>query len=259
MAIRNYLLNDSKIKSLKPTDKLYQVSDGSAGLLLLISPSGSKRWVYSYTHPTTKKRITKKSFGKYPDISLAEARKIRDEFKSLLAKGKCPFEEKKRLEEERKAKEITVEQLSNNWLEWYANKKHLKPETKHKIRRQFERHLFPIFGDWHPSEVKASDCIEKFSKMEDDGLIETLHRVLKNFEKVMRFANKSNIIEHNPIVEMTEDFEIEPHNNHPTIPPEELPEFLKDLQNSAHKYQTKLLLKFQLLTILRCKEVCSLE
>lgn len=95
--------------------------------------------------------------------------------------------------------------------------------------------------------------------MEDDGLTETLHRVLKNFEKVMSFANMRNIIEHNPIVEMAEDFGVEPRNHHPTIPPEKLPEFLKDLQKADQKYQTKLLLKFQLLTILRCKEVCSLE
>lgn len=259
MATKNYSLNETQIKNLKPAEKIYQVSDGSTGLLLFISPSGLKRWIFSYTHPITKKRITKKSFGQYPAISLAEARKIRDEFKALVSKGLCPFEEKERLEEERRNKLITVEKLAREWIEWHANKKKLKAETKNKIIRQFELYLFPAFGKYEPSKVTARECIEKFAKLEKDGIIETLHRVLGNFERVMKYARNRDYITQNPIEDIREEFATKEREHQPTIKPEELPEFLEDLQKSDHKYQTKLLVKWQLLTILRSKEACSVE
>lgn len=42
MAIKNFTLNDTQIKNLKPAEKIYQVSDGSTGLQLQIYPSGAK-------------------------------------------------------------------------------------------------------------------------------------------------------------------------------------------------------------------------
>lgn len=40
-------LNDAKIRSLKPTDKPFKVSD-SHGLYLLVKPGGSRLWYLKY-------------------------------------------------------------------------------------------------------------------------------------------------------------------------------------------------------------------
>ena len=51
----------------------------------------SKLWIFNYYHPFTKKRKNI-SLGIYPELSLAQARKIRDEFRSLLAQDIDPAE-----------------------------------------------------------------------------------------------------------------------------------------------------------------------
>lgn len=259
MAIRFTGLTKTKIDSLKPDFKPYQISDSNTGLLLKIYPSGVKSWLFSYTHPITGKRIPKKTIGKYPFISLAEAREIRDRFKTLLAKGLDPFEEQERAKAEEYAKSVTVREMGYKWLDAYSVIREHKPETRQKILRRLENHLFPIFGDCEISKIKASDVIEKFKPLQDDGLIETLRRTLKHFIQIMAFASNRDLINHNPIADVLDEFKKNSKVHHPTITPVELPEFLRDLEKSNTKYQTKLLVKFQLYSALRCKEACRLE
>lgn len=259
MAIRFNGLTKTKIDALKPTDKPYQVSDSNTGLLLKIYPTGAKNWIFSYTHPITGKRIPKKTIGKYPFISLSEAREIRDGYKALLAKGIDPFEEQERAKVEEYARSVTVREIGYKWIDAYSVIREHKPETRQKILRRLENHLFPLFGDCEISKIKASDVIEKFQPMQDDGLIETLRRTLKHFIQIMAFALNRDLISHNPIAHVLEEFKKKSKMHQPTITPEELPEFLRDLEKSNTKRQTKLLIKFQLLSALRCNEACRVE
>ena len=259
MAIRFNGLTKTKIDALKPTDKPYQVSDSNTGLLLKIYPTGAKSWIFSYTHPITGKRIPKKTIGKYPFISLSEAREIRDGYKALLAKGIDPFEEQERAKVEEYARSVTVREIGYKWIDAYSVIREHKPETRQKILRRLENHLFPLFGDCEISKIKASDVIEKFQPMQDDGLIETLRRTLKHFIQIMAFALNRDLISHNPIAHVLEEFKKKSKMHQPTITPEELPEFLRDLEKSNTKRQTKLLIKFQLLSALRCNEACRVE
>lgn len=70
-------LNDTQIKSAKPKEKDFTLSDGN-GLYLLIKSNGSKIWRFNYISPDSKKR-TLVSFGSYPEITLFNARQKRDE------------------------------------------------------------------------------------------------------------------------------------------------------------------------------------
>ncbi len=72
-------LSDVQIRSLKPADKLYKVTD-EKGLYLEVSPNGSKLWRYKYLYMGKNKRI---ALGRYPEVGLAEARRRR-----LEARGK---------------------------------------------------------------------------------------------------------------------------------------------------------------------------
>ena len=81
-------LTNTEVKQAKPKEKVYTLSDGG-GLQLRIKPNGSKLWLLDYRRPYTKKR-TSLSFGSYPDVSLAEARKKRAEAKELLAQDVDP-------------------------------------------------------------------------------------------------------------------------------------------------------------------------
>jgi hypothetical protein len=75
------MLSDSKLRSLKPAEKMYRITD-SDGLCLEIKPTGKKFWRYRYRYLGVPKML---KLGQYPLVGLAEARKKRDEAKVLLA------------------------------------------------------------------------------------------------------------------------------------------------------------------------------
>lgn len=63
-------LNDSKIRSLKPSDQPFKVSD-SHGLYLLVNPGGSRLWYIKYRINRKESRL---GLGAYPEVPLADAR-----------------------------------------------------------------------------------------------------------------------------------------------------------------------------------------
>jgi hypothetical protein len=60
-------------------------------MVLLVHPSGSKYWRLRYRFGKEKML----ALGKYPEVSLADARARRDEARKLLANGVDPSENKK--------------------------------------------------------------------------------------------------------------------------------------------------------------------
>lgn len=79
-------LNDTKIRSLKPSAKLFKVSD-SHGLYLLINPGDSRLWYLKYRINGKESRL---GLGAYPDVSLAYARQQHDGIRKLLAQNINP-------------------------------------------------------------------------------------------------------------------------------------------------------------------------
>ncbi|MGB3710082.1 MAG: Arm DNA-binding domain-containing protein [Erythrobacter sp.] len=87
-------LSDIQIRSAKPSEKPKKLGD-SAGLFLLVQPSGGKLWRFKHRIDGKEKKL---SLGRYPYVTLQEARKRRDEARSNLARGTDPAEEKKQAE-----------------------------------------------------------------------------------------------------------------------------------------------------------------
>ncbi len=84
-------LSDVKVRSAKPEAKAYKLTDGE-GMVLLVHPNGSKYWRLRYRFGGKEKML---AWGKYPEVSLADARARRDEARKLLANGVDPSENKK--------------------------------------------------------------------------------------------------------------------------------------------------------------------
>jgi len=86
-------LSFPKVDAAKPKPKEYKLSDGF-GLHLLVTPSGGKLWRFQYRFAGKQKTL---AFGSFPEISIAEARKRREDARQLVAKGIDPGEAKKDL------------------------------------------------------------------------------------------------------------------------------------------------------------------
>lgn len=84
-------LTDVKVRSAKPTDKPYKLTDGE-GMHLMVHPNGSKYWRLQYRFDGKQKTL---ALGVYPEITLSDARQRRDEAKRQVATGVDPGEQKK--------------------------------------------------------------------------------------------------------------------------------------------------------------------
>ena len=73
-------LTELAIKHLKPKPKVYRVGDAE-GLCLEVAPSGGKLWRWRYYYQGKEQML---ALGKYPALTLAEARKKRDAARELL-------------------------------------------------------------------------------------------------------------------------------------------------------------------------------
>jgi hypothetical protein len=79
----NMALTDTAIKQAKHGPKPTKLYD-DRGLFLLLQPSGGKLWRLKYRVAGKEKKL---SLGQYPDVSLKEARRKRDEARAELASG----------------------------------------------------------------------------------------------------------------------------------------------------------------------------
>ena len=79
-------LSDTACRAARGADREYKLSDGG-GLYLLVKPNGTRLWNQAYRFAGKQKKL---SHGSYPTISLADARRMRDEAKRLLASGVDP-------------------------------------------------------------------------------------------------------------------------------------------------------------------------
>ena len=84
------MLTDTKLKALKPRDRVYIVTD-SRGLYVEVFPTGGVIWRCRYRLNGKQEKVT---IGKYPSLTLKDARTKRDELIQLAARGKSPAKEK---------------------------------------------------------------------------------------------------------------------------------------------------------------------
>ena len=76
-------LTDTTLRSVKPSDKPQKLFDGH-GLFLLVSPNGSKAWRLKYYINGKEKLL---SLGKYPLVSLKEARERANSHRKSIENG----------------------------------------------------------------------------------------------------------------------------------------------------------------------------
>lgn len=237
-------LTDTKIKTAKPKEKDYKLTDGG-GLYLLITKAGGKHWKLKYRFSNKEKKL---SLGSYPNISLSKARELREVFKTDISNGIDPSAEKieekriKRLEDNKHL--TTFKSVAMQRLEQIQND---ISETHYKgTLRGFVNDTFPYIGDKDINDITAKDIISILRRMMERNVRNSTQKVYQQIGKTFKWAVANGIAERNPAadIEISELIGSNNEQHYPTITDDN---GIKNLLQSINEYGGEPSTKYALL------------
>lgn len=165
-------LTIKSIESAKPTDKPYKLSDAS-GLYLYITPSGTKTWRSNFMSGGKQQTVT---YGRYPLIGLAEARKLNILRKSENIKPSIP------------TFGVMAEQWLNLKIPTLSNSKH-----QIQVENTVREHVLPFIGHMPIDTIPRSKLVEVIQKL--SHIPETASRVAGRIDMIFNYALDAGVIE----------------------------------------------------------------
>lgn len=247
-------LTDTTIKTAKPTDKEYKLSDGG-GLYLLIKPNGGKYWRLKYRYLAKEKLL---ALGVYPEVSLKDARLKRDEAKKLLQDGIDPSEDKK--EQKRLSLLLAANSFESIAREWIEHKS-LEWSQSHAIKtlKLLEREAFPIIGRHAITDIKAPLILQMVRNIEAKGIYVTTSKVFQWCGSVFRYAIATGRAETDPTLSCRGALKTKPVKHMVRISAKELPDLLTGINHYEGDILTRYALQLMVLTFVRTQELIGAE
>jgi integrase len=171
------------VKRAKPKDKPYKLSDRD-GLYLYVKPNGSRLWRMNYRFHGAQKTI---SFGRWPEVTLADAREKTLQARRRLADGIDPSEQKKLDKIAASiARANTFKAISDEWLE----KVRLEERAPMTIRK-YEWQLglvMPSLGRRPLNQISAHEVLLALKRIERTKKYYTACSVRATCSQVFRYA-----------------------------------------------------------------------
>jgi integrase len=244
-------LSDVRIRKAEIRDKPYKLSDGG-GLFVLVKPNGSKLWQQKYRH-FGKERLL--SHGLYPDVTLAQARKKRDEARAQVANGDDPAVRKRldQIEAETQSR-TTFSLVAEEYLQM-AHDRELADATLRKKNWHVETlsaslHNRPI------KEITSAEILHLLKKVEASGRRETAKKLRGTLSGIFRLAVVTLRADNDPTYAIKGALLPVKVTNRAAITDEKaFGQFLRDLDAYTGAGVIKDALLFQILTMTRPGEV----
>lgn len=241
-------LTDLAVRKAKPERRDYRMADG-AGLTLLVKPNGSRLWRYRYRFAGKEKQL---ALGAYPDVSLSDARDLRDDARRALRAGLDPSLEKRRQERERRtAGRVTFEAAARDWHELNAPRWTVIHAAD--VLTSFERDVFPRMGHMPVTDIDTPTVLDVLRPIERRGAIETAHRLRQRIGAVFALAKSQGIVRDNPAADVGAALKKKPRaKKQPAVTElEQLREILRVTEQSGAYPVTLLASRFLALTAVR--------
>lgn len=191
-------LTATAVVKAKPKAKQYKLAD-SGGMYLLIYPSGSKYWRYDYSYAAKRKTL---ALGVFPDISLADARKLHQQARGAIASGQDPGEVKK---SNKLGRDLDHENsFETIGREWFENKMADKSDS-YRVRslRILEKDLYPSLGARPIKSISVPELLSVLRKIEARGAVDIAHRAKQTVGLIYKYAIASGRAENDPSRDLT--------------------------------------------------------
>ncbi|MDG9950405.1 integrase arm-type DNA-binding domain-containing protein [Acinetobacter ursingii] len=246
------MLTDAQVRKIKPLDKKKRYSD-EKGLYLEVTPAGGRFWRIKYRFNNRESTLT---IGSYPEISLAQARRARDEARIQLYNNIDPNAVKnERLQQLDESTLFKV--LAMEWME--DRKAVIKEATYLRDLSVFEKDLFPDLGDMPIDQIKGKDVLACAKKIEARGAQEMAKRSIPLTGRIFRFAIRKGMIENDPTPHLGEALKPRKVKNMARIDISEFPAFLERMDRYHGSPIIQSALQLMTLTFVRTAELRMME
>jgi integrase len=243
-------LRDTKCLTAKPLEKDYTLFDGS-GLFLLVKKNGTKSWRFKYKKPDGRAGLT--ALGDYPILSLAEARKKRDEYLTLLIKKIDPIAQNRQIKSAQIDRERTFEVTARAWFA--AMQQKWSSSHAERVLARIEQNLFPYLGKRSLADIKTRDLLETLLAIQSRGALDVASRMQQQLVSIFRFAVQRGLIDYNPAQELGGCLSPVRSTHRPALPLERLPELLQRIDNYNGRLMTRLAVLLTLHVFVRSSEL----
>lgn len=247
------MLTAVQINAAKPAAKAYKLAD-SGGLYLLVQPSGAKLWRYKFRLGGVEGLD---ALGRFPEVTLAQARQAHGESRRLVAQGINPVLARKDRKQALIQANLAREKGSFAAVaaDWAAATAHgLRPATLKQREREMRNDLLP--------KLKARQ-IKDINRVEITALLKAVEkrapevaRNLRNYLwSIFEYAIDSGLIIANPVPSIR-ILKKRDQKNHPALSPDQIGEFLRKLDERALlEEQTRIAMLLVTLTTCRKAEI----
>jgi integrase len=249
------MLTDFKIRQAKSTGKNYTLTDGD-GLSLFVSSGGSKRWHFRYSWLGKRTRI---SLGSYPELSLKDARELREQARAMLAKHINPCTERKqKLNAIKMEGENTFIAVFEKWLD---HRRLILEEGRQTslstIPRIFRNDVFPLLKRLSIYEITRPMLLEVIGRVEKRGALSVAEKLRSWLKQLFDYAMVMVPgMENHPATDLhVVAVPLPPVEHNPFLRMPELPPFLQILRKYQGRRTTQLAIRLLLLTGVRTGEL----
>jgi len=241
------VLTDTKLKNLKPQEKLYKVSDRD-GLYVAVLTSGSVSFRYDYRINGRRETLVIGQYGR-DGISLAEAREELINAKKLLKAGQSPAAAKRDgIKKIRGAETFAVH------TDAYMKHVTLADSTRAMKQSVIDRDILPVLGNKMMAEITTGVVRDLCDRIVARGGRSTAVQAREIISSIYRYANDRGHGLFNPAADIKPSSIAIFKPRERTLSPEEIGVFFRALNDFSAMGTLKMALKLVLLTLVRKSE-----
>lgn len=183
---------DNYIRNLQHEKNWFEKTEAT-GLAVRVMPSGSKSWIYRFTFNGQRCKMT---LGKYPGISLKQARELHAQAEKLKEQSINPIEHV----ELQKSKQIyTMEKLVLSWYSGYIEKNRKQPQ---QIKQLIDADIIPLLGHMELEKIQARDITKALDTIVNRGAPVHANKVLSTIKQALNYASSRGELIANPAANM---------------------------------------------------------
>ena len=241
-------LNDRQIRNAKPQDKPYKLADGG-GLYLYVTPKGTKSFRLKFRFDGKEQVLT---IGKYPHVSLSEARAMAETAKTQIAQGINPAAQKQA--EKQQAQEAALNTFAAVAKEWHRVHQ-CSPNHAARIWRYMETDVLPHIGSLQLDEIRVSDIQALLERVMARNVGNTAEKIRQWIGVVYDYAAQRELTERNPAKRLKGFVEKRETVHRRALPLSELKTFYQRLKEARIDPANRMALLLLTLTFPRSNEL----